>query len=213
MDLGSFFSVENLQNIGMIVGTIIAAAYTSYKTIMNKLNAESKAKQAEVPRAIKRQSDLDCSIIEEAEIVKEAVMADRVQVYEFHNGTHYANGRSALKTTCTYEVCRYGVSSCLNILSGVPLSVIPAFIKKLLHDGELYIPDIEVIKETMPSTYSLKKSMDISGFYDVIIHNKHGEPIGFVAVQFCNSDRGRSINKDVVKKFAWFVETKLSEMM
>ena len=143
------------------------------------------------------------------ERVKEIVGADRVQVYEFHNGTHYANGRSALKTTCTYEACRYGVSSCLNMLSGIPLSVIPNFIKILLDKGELLVGDLENIKVDMPTTYVLKQGMGIKSFYDVIIYNKSGEPVGFVAVQFCNNVK-KNINKDAVKKFAWFVETKLS---
>ena len=63
----------------------------------------------------------------------------------------------------------------------------------------------------MPLTYSLKNTMDIKAFYDVVIHNSDNEPVGFVAVQFCNQEVN-SIKKDVVRKFAWFVELKLSEM-
>lgn len=213
MNWNSFFSVENLQFIGVMIGTIVASAYTSYKTIIKKINDEQKNKKTELPKVIKKQSDLDCLILQEAEKVKELLDADRVQVYEFHNGNHYANGRSALRTTCTYETCRYGISSCLNILSGVPLSVIPTFIQKILNDGELFIDNLEDIKDTMPGTYNLKKSMGIYSFYDVAIYNENKEPIGFVAVQFCSKKDCKNIDKDIIKKFAWFVESKLSEMM
>lgn len=212
MDWSSLFSVENLQSLGVILGTIIAAAYTSYKTVSKKLKEEHKINQTNVSKVIKKQSDLDCSILKEAERVKELLNADRVQVYEFHNGTHYANGRSALRTTCTYETCRCGIKSCLNILSGVPLSVIPTFIKILLDNDELYVKDLEDIKQTMPSTYNFKKSMGIKSFYDVVIHNELGEPIGFVAVQFCGKEN-HEVDRDIMKKFAWFVEAKLLEMM
>lgn len=210
MNLGELLSVENLMLIGTVIGTIIASAFTSYKTVVNKINEEQRTRKDEVPKAVKKQSKLNCEILQEAEKVKELLDADRVQVYEFHNGAHYANGRSALKTTCTFETCRYGVQSCRDILSDVPLSVIPVFIKTLLDDEELYVKNLEDIKDTMIGTYNIKSSMDIKGFYDVVIHNEDREPIGFVAVQFCNRDAS-NIDKDVVKKFAWFVEMKLME--
>lgn len=210
MNLGELLSVENLMLIGTVIGTIIASAFTSYKTVVNKINEEQRTRKDEVPKAVKKQSKLNCEILQEAEKVKELLDADRVQVYEFHNGAHYANGRSALKTTCTFETCRYGVQSCRDILSDIPLSVIPVFIKTLLDDEELYVKNLEDIKDTMIGTYNIKSSMNIKGFYDVVIHNEDREPIGFVAVQFCNRDAS-NIDKDVVKKFAWFVEMKLME--
>lgn len=210
MDFGEFFCADNLIALGTIIGTILASAYMSYKTVVSKINEERKTRKDEVSKSIKKQSNLDYEILQEAEKVKELLDADRVQVYEFHNGTHYANGRSALKTTCTYETCRYGVKSCRDVLSGFPLSFIPNFIKSLLDNGELYVGNLEEIKDTMTSTYNIKASMGIKGFYDVVIHNTNGEPIGFVGVQFCNKNAS-NLDKDIVKKFAWFIEMKLME--
>lgn len=211
MDWKEFFSWDNIQFIGTVCGAVAATAYASFKTFKAKLDKEFKNRKTDVSKDVKKQSDMDCEIIKEADHLKELLGADRVQIYEFHNGNHYANGRSALRTTCTYETCRYGIQSCLNILSGIPLSVIPNFLKCLLDSGELLVKDLEELKETMPSTYSLKHTMGIKGFYDVVIHNNNNEPVGFVAVQFCN-DVIQEINKDMVKKFAWFVENKLLEM-
>ena len=211
MNWKELLSWENIQFIGTVCGAIAATVYMSFKAFKTKLDKEFKDRKTDVSKHIKRQSDLDYEIIKEADHLKELLGADRVQVYELHNGNHYANGRSALKTTCTYETCRYGVASCLNVLSGIPLSVIPNFLRVLLDKGELLVKDLEDLKETMPSTYNLKHTMGIKGFYDVVIYNANNEPVGFVAVQFCN-DKISSLNKDAVKKFAWFVENKLSEM-
>lgn len=211
MNWGEIFSFENLQNIATICGTVIFTVYMSFRTFKTKLDKAMADNKTNVPKEVGRQSQLDCAIMAEAEKLKEMLNADRIQVYEFHNGVHYANGRSALKTTCTYETCRYGISSCLNNLSGIPLSVIPTFIKILLDKGELLVKDLEDIKATMPSTYELKRTMGIKSFYDYVIHNDVGEPVGFVAVQFCGKD-AHFVNKDAVKKFAWFVENKLSEL-
>ena len=206
MNWKELLSWENIQFIGTVCGAIAATVYMSFKAFKTKLDKEFKDRKTDVSKHIKRQSDLDYEIIKEADHLKELLGADRVQVYELHNGNHYANGRSALKTTCTY-----GVASCLNVLSGIPLSVIPNFLRVLLDKGELLVKDLEDLKETMPSTYNLKHTMGIKGFYDVVIYNANNEPVGFVAVQFCN-DKISSLNKDAVKKFASFVENKLSEM-
>lgn len=211
MDWKQLLSYENLELIGTVCGAIMFTIFISFKTFMARLDKKMADKKSDIPKVLIKQSASDCKIIKEAENLKELLSADRVQVYEFHNGTHYANGRSALKTTCTYEVCRYGISSCINVLSGVPLSVIPNFLKALLDNGELLVKDLEEIKETMPSTYNLKRTMGIKGFYDVIIRNREGEPVGFVAVQFCEKEID-NLNKDLVKRFAWFVEEKLSEL-
>lgn len=210
MDWKELLSLENIQFIGTVCGAIIATAYASFRTFKAKLDKEFKGRKVDVSKNIRRQSNMDYEIIKEADHLKELLGADRVQVYEFHNGNHYANGRSALKTTCTYETCRYGIDSCLNALSGVPLSVIPNFLKVLLDKGELLVKDLEDLKDEMPSTYSFKKTMNIRSFYDVVIYNTNKEPVGFVGVQFC-SDKIKDINKDAVKKFAWFVENKLLE--
>ena len=45
----------------------------------------------------------------------------------------------------------------------------------------------------------------------MVIYNDNKEPVGFVGVQFCN-DTIKEINKDEVKKFAWFVENELLKM-
>lgn len=211
MDWSEMFNIENIQTIATICGTIAFTAYMSYKTFKSKLDEVIKNGKTDVSKKVKKQTEIDCEIMKEAEKIKELLDADRVQVYEFHNGAHYANGRSALKTTCTYEVCKYGTKSCINLLSGIPLSCVPAFIKLLLDKSELLVKNMEDIKNTMPSTYNIKSSMNVTSFYDVVICNKDGEPVGFVAVQFCDS-KNHNVNKDIVKKFAWFVESKLSDM-
>lgn len=203
--------IEKLELVGTTIGTVLFTGYITYKTFNARLEKWRQEDKTNVSKLIAKQSVVDCEIIKEADNLKELINADRVQVYEFHNGVHYANGRSALKTSCTYEACRYGVSAFLDKLSGIPLSIMPNFIKCLLDKGELFVKDLEEIKESMPSTYNLKLSMNIKSFYDLVIYNEKREPVGFVAVQFCNNNI-KSLNKDAVKKFAWFVESKLSEM-
>ena len=113
------------------------------------------------------------------EYIKELLGADRVQIYDFHNGEHYANGRSALKTTCTYEAIRSGIKSYQNELQTVPLTCIPKFIQALLLREKIECNNIEEIRDSMPATYNLKVSQNVKSFFDVVLNNKNGEPIRF----------------------------------
>lgn len=92
-------------------------------------------------------------------------------------GGHYANGRSALKTSCSFEVVRSGIKGHQKELQSVPLSCIPHFVQLLLDKEELKVNNLEDIKDNMPSTYQLKKEQEVASFYDIILNNQDGEPI------------------------------------
>lgn len=129
-------------------------------------------------------------------------------------GGHYANGRSALKTSCTYEVCRTGCRSYQMYLQSIPLSCIPQFIETLLNNEELGVNDLEEIKETMTSTYHLKKDQGVRCFYDIVIHNKNKEPIGFLAIQYLEENKIDFNNdeKNEILKLKFFIEENLEKM-
>lgn len=197
----------------LLVGltAIISAAGTLVVT------AEKTKKQIEdtIPKRLKRQCDIDSIIIQHMEDVKEILQADRVQIYDFHNGGHYANGRSALKTSCTYEVTRAGVKGYQMYLQSLPLSAIPRFTKTLLDNCELNVNDLESLKDTMPSTYNIKKEQGVRGFYDIILENKNKEPIGFLGIQYVNSSHKTYNNneKKEVLRLKFFLEENLERMI
>ena len=67
------------------------------------------------------------------------------------------------------------------------------------------------LKETNPATYTFKKNMQISSFYDVVFHNEEGEIVGFIAIQFCNNKY--NIDKEVVQKLVGYIEAELSSLI
>lgn len=189
------------------VSATIVAILKSYKNTKSEIDT--------LPKRIKQQVNIDDNIISKMEDLKELLNADRVQIYDFHNGGHYANGRSALKTSCSYEVIRTGISHKQNYLQSIPLSCLSRFVSKLMNDGFLEVRNLEEIKDEMPSTYQLKKDMQINSFYDVILNNKNGEPIGFLAVQYVKNKYNILSEKDKqeVLKLKFFVEEQLETMM
>lgn len=191
----------------LAISAIVVAIIKSYKNTKKELDT--------LPKKIKKQTSIDVLITARMEEIKELLNADRVQIYDFHNGGHYANGRSALKTSCTYEVVRTGISPKQMYLQSIPLSCVSKFTRKLLDNEFLEIKNLEDIKDDMPSTYQLKKEMKINSFYDIILNNKEGEPIGFLAVQYVKNEYNILSEKDKqeVLKLKFFVEEQLETMM
>lgn len=168
-----------------------------------------------LPRKIQKQCPIDIEITNRLEDIKELLNADRVQIYDFHNGGHYANGRSALKTSCSFEVVRSGVKGHQKELQSVPLSCIPKFVQSLLNKGEMQINNLEQIKSEMPATYELKKEQEIASFFDIILNNKEKEPIGFLAIQYstANCVNFSQDQMNEILKLKFFIEENLEKMV
>lgn len=201
--------IENIEAFLLGLAAIIAAIGVLIKAIKS-----TKKEIDSLPKKIKKQVNVDDLVISKMEEVKEQLNADRVQIYDFHNGGHYANGRSALKTSCSYEVVRSGIERKQGFLQAIPLSCLSKFVSKLMNEDFLEVSNIEEIKDEMPATYQLKKDMKINSFYDVILNNSIGEPVGFLAIQFVKNKFNilTEEDKEKVLKLKFFVEDQLEKV-
>ena len=203
-----------MEDITTIIVSI-TALITAIGGMFVALKKTKKEIEETIPKKIKKQCDIDIEIVKRMEEIKEFLNADRVQIYDFHNGGHYANGRSALKVSCSYEVCRAGVKSYQMYLQSIPLNCIPQFIKELLNNSKMQINDLEDLKEEMPATYNLKKGQGIKSFYDVILNNDNNEPIGFLAIQYSETNKVNfsEIENNEILKLKFFIEENLEKMV
>lgn len=196
--------LTGLTALIIAVGTVITTFFKTKKQVEDS-----------IPKRVKNQVNIDAEIVLRMDEIKELVKADRVQIYDFHNGGHYANGRSALKTTCTYEVIRAGVKSHFKELESMPLSCMPTFIKTLLDKKEMVVKNLEDIKDKMPSTYNLKHSQGVKSFYDIVLENKDGDPIGFLGIQYI-TDNNISYNnneRNEILRLKFFIEENLEKLL
>lgn len=67
----------------------------------------------------------------------------------------------------------------------------------------------------MPATYTLKKGQKVESFFDVILNNKVGEPIGFLAIQYSEINKvSFSINeRREILRLKFFIEENLERMV
>lgn len=197
--------LNSAKDIAMAIAQIILIVYFCIKYINSALQ------KTDVSKSIKAQNSIDMEIVEKMDYYKELLNADRVLLFEFHNGQHYSSYRSALKMSPSYEVFRAGLESVRERCSNLPVAVMPKLIKQIVMEGASVCKDIEDIKNDMGNSYEFKKTLGIKSFYDIALRNEAGDVIGFVAVQW-NDLMPKDTDPETVKHLAWFLEEKIKEL-
>ena len=197
--------IEDIETFLLGVASIIASVGILIRAIKS-----TKKEFENIPIKVKKQVSVDTEITEAMDNLKEQLNADRIQIYDFHNGGHYSNGRSALKLSCSYEVCRNGIQPKQSQLQSIPISCISKFTNKILNDEKFEVKNLEETKEEMPATYQLKRDMQLNSFYDIAIKNSKNEVIGFLAVQFVKNPYSVKSEKDkeAILKLKFLIEEK-----
>lgn len=194
--------IEVAKTLGIALGEIIITVYVCMNYVKKNL------KKPDISSKLPKQNSIDLEITNKMDYTKEILNADRIHLYEFHNGEHYSDWRSAYKFSCSYEVVKAGTQSMRSKCTSLPISIMPRFIHKITTEGKFICDNIENIKNDMVSTYEFKKNIGIKSFYDVAIRNKLGNVIGFIAIQWDKNTKA-NIDEDEIKKLVWFVEERI----
>lgn len=167
-----------------------------------------------LPKCLKKSNDINMEMNKTLNDLKELVDADRIQLYDFHNGGHYANGRRALKMSCTFEVVKPDISRSQLKMQGLPLACFSRFLTKLYDKNWCGYDDIELSKNEIPSMYNLWKDEKIKSCYNCLITNKYNQPIGLISVQHINEKHSYTrtdINTIIDKKR--YIESLLEKLV
>lgn len=199
--------IELAKSIGTIIAEIILVVYFCFKYINNMVKNTN-----DIAKGVKSQNDIDIELINKMDYYKELLNADRILIFEFHDGQHYSKYRHALKMSASYEVFRAGLNSSREQCSNLPVAIMPNLIHQIVHEGCSVCPNIEDVKDEMGNTYEFKKSLGIGAWYDVAIRDDSGEVIGFVAIQW-NSKMPKDVDEEAIKHLAWFLEEKINYLI
>lgn len=194
--------LEIAKNIGIFIAELIVGLFFC------KQYLDKYFKKTNVAKMLPRQNKLDMEMLNKLEYVKEILNADRIHIYEFHNGEHYSSNRPAYKFSCTYEVFKAGNKPVQQECINLPTNCMPSFVNKIMRDGKFMCEDLESIKDNMASTYNFKKALNIKSFYDVAIKNRDGEIIGFIAIHWFKKENMK-VDEDVIKQLVWYAEEHL----
>lgn len=209
--------MDTLLSTAQAVGSAIAMILLSIFFCKQYIDKYKKENALTIPMGVVKQNAIDVEIEQKMNYYKELLKADRVLLFEFHNGQHYSSYRSALKMSPSYEVYRAGLESIRNECSNLPISIMPNYLAEIISEGYSYCPDIEQTKGRMGSTYTFKKSLGIHAYYDRAIHNEDGNIIGFVAVEW-NNPIPEYIHlqedfADDLDHLAWYLEESVKKLV
>lgn len=196
--------IENAKEFGMFI------AYVIVGILFIKQYTSKLLKEKDVSSLLPKQNKLDMAIIDKLEYMKELLGADRIQVYEFHNGDKGAENRAIYKFSCFYEVIKAGSTPLIQNCKQLCTAWMPHFIDTICEKGVAQCANIEEIKDSMPATYIFKKNLGILSFYDVVLKNKEGRPIGFIAIQW-DKPHYDTVDQAVVSQLKGYVEAHLDK--
>ena len=199
--------LETAKYIGIVLAEIFLGIYFC-KQYIDKVN-----KKLPIGKAVIEQNNVNLDIYKHMNYYKELLKADRILLFEFHNGQHYSNYRSALKMSASYEVYRAGLNSIMNQCTNLPIAIMPKLIHDITTKEYAYCPDIELIKGDMGNSYEFKKAIGVHSFFDIPLHDKDGIIIGFVAVHWNNPIPSHIHLETDYKEELFHLAWKLEEMI
>lgn len=191
--------IEVTKKIGLFLAEAILVIYFCKQYVDKALG------HINIGAGVKKQNKIDLDIIKKMDYYKEILNADRIILFEFHNGQHYSNYRNALRLSASYEVYKAGLESTIEKCSGIPIGVIPRFISAITNEGIAKCADTDDKNNDVTSVYEFKKSLNIGAFYDMAIHDRKGNIIGFVAVQWSEAMKD-GFDTDSIEKLTWYLE-------
>lgn len=200
------FNVLDLfQDYGIIVSILIIAVFISYLIIRNSSKRIQQQEQkidslyGRIDDMMKKftpnddnHHELTGKFISYAENANKIQIqlyhllqnfgADRVSIYEFHNGGKNLAGVEFKKCSNTYEAVSLEIQPIIKEMQSLPLSINPLWNKTLASKMNIYIPDIEILEDKFLAGYL--ESQSVKAYYSTLLQDYQNYPIGFMSLEY-----------------------------
>lgn len=131
-------------NIVTWVESLLGLGLGIYATIIAFSKVSSFYRKFKIRKGMKSFSEVN-KILREA---RERTLADRISLFEFHNGGKNIVGHSFSKLTCTNEVVRSGQTHLIDRYQNIHLGVMSPWILPLIEGKVLIIKDVAELSNT-----------------------------------------------------------------
>lgn len=125
--------------------------------------------------------------------------ADRVSVFEYHNGGKTMCGVDFKKCSNTYEATELGIESKYKEYQNIPISINFLWNKLLLDKKPILIMNVDELKEHDTTIYTTLKSDSVKSYYSKLLLDYDNKPIGFINIVFYKN--AVSLNEEQLKMF------------
>ena len=108
--------------------------------------------------------------------------AERVSIYEFHNGGKNLAGVEFKKCSNTYEAVSLETKPIIKEMQNLPLGVNPLWSRILVTRSDIRIPSVENLEDTFLKAYLNTQSLKT--YYSSILQDYDNTPIGFITLEY-----------------------------
>lgn len=123
--------------------------------------------------------------------------AERVSIYEFHNGGKNLAGVEFKKCSNTYEAVSLEIKPIIKEMQNLPLSINPLWNKTLASRTDIIIPDVKNLNDLFLKSYL--ETQDISAYYSTLLQDYSNTPIGFISLEYYK--KGHVLTQAELDKF------------
>jgi len=113
--------------------------------------------------------------------------AERISIFEFHNGGKNLSGIEFKKCSNTYEAVSLETKPIIKEMQNLPLSINPLWNRILSTRDDINIPSIENLDDTFLQSYL--RSQSIKTYYSTILQDYDNTPIGFISLEYYKTTR------------------------
>lgn len=114
--------------------------------------------------------------------------AERVSIYEFHNGGRNLQGVEFKKCSNTYEAVELETKPIIKEMQNLPLSINPLWNKLLATHKNIDIPSVEKLEDSFLRLYL--ETQSIKTYYLALLEDYDNSPIGFITLEYYKNVRG-----------------------
>lgn len=113
--------------------------------------------------------------------------ADRVSIYEYHNGGKNLQGIEFKKTSNTYEAVELEIKPIIKEMQNLPISINPLWNKLLATRTPINIYSVKGLDDNFLKSYLEVQS--IKTYYSILLLDYGSSPIGFISLEFYNNEK------------------------
>lgn len=163
----------------IILSSCIVAATTIISIFLKEIiQAKKSKKNSCIVEYTKKNENVEKAI----RFALNELNADRVYIYEFHNGDHFYSGNHQQKFSCTYETLSAGVSSESLNLQDLRVSTFNHFIKNIMNNFRFDVPEVESLSDSLMKDWFDSRGITSSFSFPVRTLNKN--IIGIINIDF-----------------------------
>lgn len=194
------------------IGTILGAVIGVYLRHYLKKKRERKEAEAQDPviNDINRCEEINSYI----DNILNDVGADRMVIYQFHNGDHYYTGHDIQKMSAVFESRSSGTSQERVNNQNLLVSYYNKFLKELIHYGSYFRRDVSKVNDAALRDHLL--SQGVKSFLSFPVYSINHKLVAFVTVEYVkamknNIDSDKDVIKEVTHKLSGYLSESKSE--